>query len=266
MPLHESAMKDCSRGLRDPVTAGSPNDSDSPLARSGVRLFLLACLSAAALCLTALRPEVLADRMVLAWILVCFGGEILWFRTPVYDGTLSLAFTLDVAAIACLPADAARCVIAVSTLMAGIYPHRRPWYRVAFNVAQSTLAATAASAVFAALATAGGVAESAHVPVLALASAAFVFYAVNTTLVAIVQAICHRRCPVEVWRDSYAFPLEVASTLGQLSLALFLVLAYRVVGPGSLLGVFPILIPLWLGSRGYVDRAPRAPAPIRLVG
>lgn len=266
MPLHESAMKSGREGEFAPEPPGPSDRHDSPLARPGVRLFLLACLAAAALCLAAIRPELLADRMVLVWILVCFGGEILWFRTPVYDGTLSLAFTLDVAAIACLPPDAARCVVAVSTLMAGVYPHRRPWYRVAFNVAQSTLAATAASAVFAALATAGGVAESAHVPVLALASAAFVFYAVNTTLVAIVQAICHRRCPVEVWRDSYAFPLEVASTLGQLSLALFLVLAYRVVGPASLLGVFPILIPLWLGSRGYVDRVPRAPTPIRLVG
>lgn len=256
-PLHSVPVGEDRSGEAAP---GSPAAAQAPLRRFEIRLLLLMSIVGALLCLARVQTGLHLDRMVVVWVLLCFGGEVLWFRTPTYDGTLSLALTLDIAAIACLPAGPAVVVIGLSTLLAGMYPHRRPWYRVLFNVAQCTVAATAASAVYSVVSHAGGVAESRHVPVLALASAGIVFYGLNTFLVALAQALSHDRSPFEVWRESYAYPLELASTGGQLTLALFVVLAYQVVGPASLLAVFPVLVALWLGARGHSDVAPPPPS------
>ena len=230
---------------------GDPrSDPPHPLSRPSVSLLVLCTLAAAALVLGAQSGHMGPGGLALLWLLACLGGEIFWFRTPGYDSTLSLAFTLDVAAVASLPPAEALVVVGASTFIAGTFAHRRAWYRVAFNVAQSVLAAGAASLVFGVMANAGGVPESATIPTLALISAGIVFYLVNTALVAAAVGFSSEQSPFMVWLDCYGTPMELAGTLGQLSLAYFVAMATHVVGPFALLGAFPVLLALWFGSPG----------------
>lgn len=225
-------------------------ESPHPLTRPAVALLVLATLASAGLLLLGQSAHLGSGGTLLIWLAACIGAEIFWFKTPGYDSTLSLALTLDVAAVAALPPWEAMVVIGASTLIAGAFAHRRPWYRVAYNVAQSILAAGAAGMIFRVIANAGGVPESATVPSLALMTAGVVFYLVNTTLVAIAVALSGGQSPLLVWLDCYGTPLELAGTFGQLSLAYFVAMATHVVGPAALVGAFPVLLALWFGSTG----------------
>lgn len=235
-----------------PESDGPPPapESPHPLARPGVSFLVLGTLISAALLLLGQSTHPGPGGTTLIWLAACVGAEIFWFKTPGYDSTLSLALTLDVAAVAALPLWEALVVIGASTLIAGAFAHRRTWYRVAFNVAQSILAAGAAGMIFRVIANAGGVPESATVPSLALMTAGVVFYLANTTLVAIAVGLSGGQSPLLVWLDCYGTPLELASTLGQLSLAYFVAMAAHVVGPVALVGAFPVLLALWFGSTG----------------
>lgn len=233
-----------------PEGVGPENDPEAPhpLARPSVSLFVVGTLAAAALLLGAVTEGLGAGGTALLWLLACVAAEVFWFRTPGYDSTISLALTLDVAAVASLPLREALVVVGASTFIAGTFAHRRSWYRVAFNVGQSILSAGAAGALFHWLANAGGVPESASVPGLALGSAGVVFYLVNTALVATVVGLTSDQSPFMVWLDCYGTPLELAGTFGQLSLAYFVTMATQVVGPVALLGAFPVLLALWYGA------------------
>lgn len=247
------------RPLPGPDGPNGLSDAPHPLSRPGVSLLVLATLLSAALLLAGQSDRLGASGVALLWLLACVGAEIFWFKTPGYDSTISLALTLDVAAVASLPLREALVVVGASTLIAGTLAHRRPWYRVAFNVGQSVLSAGAAGFLFRVIANAGGVPESATVPSLALMSAGIAFYLVNTAFVATVVGLSSDRSPFVVWLDCFGTPMELAGTFGQLALAYFVAMATHVVGPVALIGAFPILLALWFGSAG------RGGAPLSLT-
>ncbi len=190
------------------------------------------------------------SALFLTWFLACLAGEIFWFRTPTGRGTISMALTMNLAAVLILEPATAFAAIGLSTLVAGLYPHRRPAHRALFNAAQSVVAASAAFLVL-------GLASPApdrlsimneQTTWLALFAAGLAFFAVNTGIVAGVIAFQERQSLFRAWKDNYGYGFELASTLALISLTGFVEMAYRQMGSISILFLLPILAVLWWSS------------------
>jgi hypothetical protein len=194
---------------------------------------------------TALAPSALLGL----WLLACVIGEAFWTPAPGGEGTISMALALNIAALAILGDKGGVEVVAASTLIAGFYPHRRAWYKVLFNAAQSALAATVALLV-AQLAVfdirSFTVPTSPWWPGLLLMGATF--FLINTVLVASAISLATSRPLWRTWREDFCYPFELASSLAQVTLAGFLVTAYSQLGAMTLLFVLPLIAVLGFSS------------------
>jgi hypothetical protein len=184
------------------------------------------------------------------WVLACLAGEAFWIRTPTHQGTISMALTIDLAAIVALGLRESLPIIAITTFAAGIFPHRRPVLRAVFNAAQSSLAAAAASWTLNAM---NPDPENATMFTVmttwpALFSAGAVFYFVNTMLVAMAISIETESSFWTAWRQNYGYGFELACSVAQISLAGFVLMAYQQMGPASVLALLPVLAVLWWSS------------------
>jgi len=209
--------------------------------------FVTGCVLAATWLLC--QPHSLAPPGLLAlWLLACTVGEVFWLDAP-GEGTISMALVLDIAALSVLDFRGGVQVIALSTLIAGIYPQRRAWYKVLFNAAQSTLAAGAALGFVDLMSTRP---ELHHLPMTLwwpnLLLVGGTFFAVNTGLVACTISLSTGLPLWRAWRDNFGYPFELASTLAQVTLACFLQSAYEQFGPATLLFLLPLVSVLWYSS------------------
>jgi hypothetical protein len=189
------------------------------------------------------------------WFLACLAGEALWIRTPTRRGIISMALTIDIAALFTLTPPASLSVIMMTTLLAGLFPHRRPWYKVVFNAAQSTLATAAALAILRMMdrgPDASGVLDPGMtwVPLFA---AGLTFYAVNSGLVSCIIAISTGATIWRSWRDNYGYGFELWCTLAQISLAGFVLAASDQIGAVAVLALLPVLGVLWWSSARESD-------------
>jgi hypothetical protein len=213
--------------------------------------FTSACVVAALWVLSQRSAQLAPPGLLALWLVACIVGEAFWTNVPGGEGTISMALALDIAALTVLGNRGGVEVIALSTLLAGICPHRRQWYKILFNAAQSTLSAGAAL-VLARLYHEGSppvlVPDFLWWPGLLLTGLAF--FSVNTALVACAISLSSDRPLWRAWRDNFGYSFELASSLAQVTLAGFLLLAYGQVGPVTLLFVLPIIAVLgWSSAR-----------------
>jgi hypothetical protein len=200
-----------------------------------------------------------------AWFAACLVGEIFWLHTGPRDGIISMALALDLAAIFALGPGSGLVVIGLSTLIAGIYPHRRRWYRTLFNAAHSVVAAAAALLVWTMLSPASPGTGTLREIWLPLFPAGVAFCLTDTGLVSLVVALSTGRSPWRVWRENFGYRYELASCLAEISLAGLVLTSYQLTGIVTLAAIFPLLAVLWWGSsreantraRG-VSKAPEA--------
>jgi hypothetical protein len=224
--------------------------------------FVAGCVLAA-LWVLVHRGSALAPPGLLAvWLLACIVGEAFWVKAP-GNGTISMALALDIAALMVLGHQGGVEVIALSTLIAGIYPHRRAWYKVLFNVAQSTLAAGAALGMVDLLSSNQGF----HVtpvtlwwPTLLLAGVAF--FSVNTALVSCVISLSSGHSVWRAWRDNFGYPFELASSLAQVTVSGLLLVSYAQFGPWTLLFVLPIIVVLAQSATREANALRQATRPV----
>ena len=74
-----------------------------------------------------------------AWTLVCYAAETMWFPTSAGGGTVSMASTSNLAAVLLWGPHAAMWIAAVSTLFANIFIQKKPVERGTFNAAQMAI-------------------------------------------------------------------------------------------------------------------------------
>lgn len=191
-----------------------------------------------------------------AWFLSCLLGESLWFRTPTLRGTISLALPVDLAALVILPPRDALLIIGASTFLASLFPHGRGPVRALFNAAQSIMAGQVALAVLRL-----GEPGPGEVRVFnfgttwgALYLAGLTFFLVNSLLVAGAISLSGRTRFWRAWRMNFGYWFELATTMAQISLAGFLVMANGQVGPLVVLAMLPVLAVLWWSCRREADR------------
>jgi hypothetical protein len=223
--------------------------------KTGLAIVVVAAVAGAGtlLGLAGLPPRF--DTVFWAWFISCLAGEVLWIRTPTRNGTISMALSIDLAALIALPAASALLIIAASAFLASVYPHRRPIHRAVFNAAQSTLAAGAAVLTIRFFTPA-----DASVAVLdqytnwpGLFAGGVAFFIVNSGLVALAIGLDTGRSIWASWRDNFGYAFELATTAAQVSLAGFLLIAYEQMGPMAVLAVLPVLGVLWWSSARESD-------------
>lgn len=192
----------------------------------------------------------------LIWFFACLAGEIFWIRTPTGRGTISMALTINLAAVIVLKPGVALPAIALSTLAAGLCPHRRPLHRCLFNAAQSVIAASAAIVTLKLL---NPMPDRLSVmnnqtTWIALFAAGIAFFMVNTFVVAMVIALQNRQSLFRAWRENYGYGFELACALALISLTGFVEMAYRQMGSVTIFFLLPTLAVFWWSS----DREARA--------
>lgn len=219
-------------------------------ARHALRGFvMLNAVLAAAMVVWMGRPTGSVGTMIL-WFVACLVGEAFWIRTPTSRGTISMALTIDIAALFTLTPATSLAVIGLTTLLAGIYPHRRPWYKVLFNASQSIIAAAAALMMLRVMSDGANPDGLASIGMtwLPLFAAGGVFYLVNSGLVSIVLALESSGRLWKVWRQNYGYGFELWCTVAQISLSGFVLAAYHFMGALAVLGLLPVIGVLWWSS------------------
>lgn len=212
---------------------------------------------------------------VLIWFLACLGAEAFWIKTPTRRGTISMALTIDLAALFTLSPAGSLFVVAASTLLAGVFPHRRPWYKVLFNTAQTILAAAAAIGVLRLLSGGSDGSSAVYVQMtwLPLFAAGVVFFLVNSGLVSLVIALSSDGDWWKAWHENYGYGFELWCTVAQISLSGFVLAAYQQMGAITVIGLLPVLGVLWWSSAresqaraGRLQKAARDPEEMKLAG
>jgi signal transduction histidine kinase len=126
--------------------------------------------------------------------------------------TMSLGFPVVLGSLLHYGVEQGILVAFISALSASIYPRRHPFHQAAFTAANLGLAALASGLAMCALA--GGHAApmprevvsgppSTGVLLLALLAGTLIYYAINTSMVAVAVALSQGKSPVGVWRDHF---------------------------------------------------------------
>lgn len=222
----------------------------------GLTAYVTAVVGLGACALTFHWGSLRSDLVGAAWFFACLLGESLWFQTPTRRGTISLGLPLDLAALIILPAGQALAIIAASTFLAALYPHRRDPVRALFNSAQSVVAGWAALMILKLLAADARVASiMPHgTSWVALYAGGFAFFLVNSTQVAGAIALSTRAGLWSTLRANFIYGFELAATVAQISLAGFLVMADSQLGPLVVLAMLPVLAVLWWSSLREANR------------
>ncbi len=195
----------------------------------------------------------------LGWTVICLAAEMLWIETVAGEGTESMASAANFATAALWGVAPAMWIVAVSTLFAGIFVHRRPWYRTVFNASQMVITMLAAGGVWALLGgpfgglvaqppagTAAGVVMRLMVPFTALG---VVYAVVNRLLVALAVAWSSGRPYLRVLHQEYFYTELAMNDAALLLLSPLMVISYQAVG---YLGLVLFFVPLWVIRNSYV--------------
>jgi hypothetical protein len=241
-------VSDLERGLQKPDREREFLNSRPARIRT-TALVALTTAAALAILITVGLPAGQAPA-VFVWFLACLAGEALWIRTPTRRGTISMALTIDLAALFTLNPAGSLLTIAGSTLLAGIYPHRRPWYKVIFNAGQATMAAAGALAVLTVMKRGADPSGFMYVQMtwVPLFAAGLTYFVINSGLVSCAIAFSSEISIWRAWRDNYGYGFELWCTIAQISLSGFVLAAYQQMGAIAVLGLLPVLGVLWWSS------------------
>ena len=189
----------------------------------------------------------------LAWTVIAFLCETLWFSSLSGQGMISVASTANLVTLMLWGPGAAVWITAASTLAASRFLQRRPWVRAAFNAAQMAATMATAGAVMSVLGwPANGVesvdhaaALSGRLPVLALGFAGMVatYMLVNRVLVSIAVAWSTDRAVDRVLREDWFYRERLYDDLALFLLSPIMMISYTGVG---YLGVMLFYAPLRL--------------------
>ncbi len=124
-----------------------------------------------------------------------------------------------------------------------------PSLKWGFDFGALSLAGAAAAAVFAAF----SVDETSGLLVLVSALAGIAYYAVNTSLLAVVMGLSEERAPIAVWRERFAWMAPQYVAFGLLA-GTFAIAEGELSGYAFALFGLPILM-LWIGEKQYLDRS-----------
>lgn len=185
---------------------------------------------------------------LVAWFAACLVGEIFWLRTAPQKGIITMALAMDLAAIFALGPRSGLPVIALSTAIASVYPHRRGWYRILFNTAHSVVAAGIALLVWAHVSPATTGVNPLREIWVPLIPAGAAFCLANSGMVALVVALYGGQSPWKVWRENFGYRYELLSCAAEISLAGLVLTAYQLTGLAALAAILPLLAVLWLSS------------------
>src|SRR5579884_1456774 len=176
------------------------------------QLFLIAvCLLGTGATLGAILmpgPDLQSQRweVILFLILTCLAGSKRVRLVPTLKdedaGSMSLGFTITFAGILHFGPAAGVLLGATGCLASCLYPQRKPWHQLAFNVALAACDAWAAGVVLFALK--GDMLAMAPVETFrAVIGSVLVYYAINTGGVAIIISCCTGKRAWGVWKETF---------------------------------------------------------------
>jgi len=193
------------------------------------------------------------------WTLICLLAEMLWIETVAGEGTESMASAANFATAALWGVGPAMWIVALSTLAAGVFVHRRPWYRSLFNASQMVITMLVGGGVwvllggpyFGLVATplTGSPAEAVMRLAIPFVGLGITYSVVNRLLVAVAVAWSSGRPYVRVLRQEYFYPELAMNDAALLLLSPLMVISYQAVG---YLGLVLFFVPLLVIRNSYV--------------
>ena len=218
-----------------------------------LRLYVLAVGVVSLLVVATFLPAGVEHRWphYLAWTVIAFLCETLWFSSLSGQGMISVASTANLVTLMLWGPGAAVWITATSTLAASRFLQRRPWVKAAFNAGQMAITMATAGAVMSLLGwPADGVesvtrAELAGLPVLAVGFAGMVaiYMLVNRVLVSIAVAWSADRPVRRVLREDWFYRERLYDDLALFLLSPIMMISYAGIG---YLGVALFFAPLRL--------------------
>ncbi|MBI1798937.1 MAG: hypothetical protein HYR73_04555 [Candidatus Eisenbacteria bacterium] len=231
-----------------------------------LRLFVLGVIGIAVTLLALHVPVDLDARWghYLLWILICIASESMVVPVVSGEGSTSMASTANLATALLWGQGPAMWVCGLSTLVGErLLVRKKPWVRVLFNSAQTTITMAVATAAFAWLGGPRGGLQSMGgaplggrdavrllLPIVGLASA---YLLVSRGLVAIAVAWSSERSFVRVLRDDWFHSERLIEDAAAFLLAPVMVISYRAIQyPGVILFFAPLYM-IYLSSRRYIE-------------
>jgi len=183
-------------------------------------------------------------------IVVLLGGLAQATWVPLFSGSgVSIASAASFVALLLLGPLGAILSNLGSAAVHAVYPTRRPWYKMVFNASVLTVSAASAGAAYSLT---GGVwplrdVASAAVPTVA---AALVYFAINTTAVALAVSLTTGNSFVAIFNDDHWWLILHHLTVAAISL--MAAFGYYSMGwPGLAAFSLPLVMP-WISTRMYV--------------
>jgi hypothetical protein len=170
------------------------------------RLYIGTVVGAGALVLATFVPrEYPNPTLAVTFLLAMLVVSLFKLRIPLGHGqsTLSMAYVVDFAVLVTAGADLAMTIAALGVLVQCTVNVRKqqPWYRTAFSVAAIALAVRTAGLAWVALG--GTTAANGFAAVAPLLTAAILYFAVNSGLVATAIGLSSGTSPLRIWQQSF---------------------------------------------------------------
>ena len=185
------------------LDAGTPSSDRSSLATA----YIAAVIAAGLLLIASQWPRELVHPRVLALLLTTsFVLSLFKLRLPLPSGhaTMSMAYTVDFAALLLCGPDAAILVATIGVLVqCGVgNTKKQPWVRTVFSVAAVAIAVQAAGVAW--LALGGNIEELGLLTTIGpMSAAAVVYFLVNTIAVALAIALTTGTSPKAAWNGDF---------------------------------------------------------------
>lgn len=219
-----------------------------------LRAYVVATVLAAMAVMALAQPHALALEWghYLAWAVLCVLSEMLW-STTTSGATWSLAATVGLSSAVVWGTEAGVWVSALSTLVADLAVHRKPWVRAAFNTSQIALATALAGGLFdalggrAALAGVSGASLQASARAIALVlpflGLVLGYFVVNRAMVSLAIAWSSERGWWSTLREEWLYMARLEHDAASFLLTPLMAIAYQSVGyPGVLLFAAPLFM------------------------
>ncbi len=219
-----------------------------------LRAYVVATVLAAVAVMALAPPHALALEWghYLAWAALCVLSETLW-STTTSGATWSLAATVGLSSAVVWGTEAGIWVSALSTLVADLAVHRKPWVRAAFNTSQIALATALAGGLFdvlggrAALAGVSGASLQASFRAVALVlpflGLVLGYFVVNRAMVSLAVAWSSDRGWWTTLREEWLYMARLEHDAASFLLTPLMAIAYQAVGyPGVLLFAAPLFM------------------------
>ena len=163
-------------------------------------------------------------------------------------GTMSFGFALTFAALLRFGPQASVLVAIACSLSYGLFPHRQPSARLAFNTSLAAIEAFAGGLVYVA-ANGGSLVIDGATSFVAVLQSALAFFLINTTGVTTMVALSSHSSLLKLWRKNLLW--RVPGYLAWASLSALAIAMFRTSVPSSFLFAIPVLYLLYHTYASY---------------